>query len=103
MARGKIHFQNGRMGSALAIKIVPKSGDNKLIKILDDGTLILELRAPNVKGEVNDELKKFLPEILDVNDSQIEIIAGEGGLDKLVAILDVEADELDIRIMNYWS
>jgi uncharacterized protein (TIGR00251 family) len=102
MARRKFYLQNGRMGSALAIKVIPNSADNKLTHILDDGTLIIELRTPNAKGNGNMELIKFLAEIFDIIDSEIEIIAGEEGLDKLVAILDVEADELESRIKTYW-
>lgn len=98
----KVHFKNGRLGSALTIKIIPDSRKNQLTSILDDGTLVIKLRTTDTGQKTNTELIKFLAEILDLIDSELEIIAGEEGTDKLVAVFDVESDELERRIMDYW-
>lgn len=101
MTRGKIRFRDGEMGSALAVKIESKSHNNELVKILDDGTLLIHLRAPLAKEEMNKELKLFLANILDIADTKIEIVAGEDGVNKLVAILGVRAEEIEKQVMNY--
>jgi uncharacterized protein YggU (UPF0235/DUF167 family) len=91
------------MGSALAIKIVHQSTFDELTHISDDGTLILNLKSQPLSRDVNSSLISFLQKILKVSNNQIEIIAGEEGDEKLVAILDIDPDELHKRIMNYWQ
>lgn len=101
MNRRKIKFHNGRMGSAIAVKIEPESSRNGIKNILDDGTILIQLTSPISEVELNNGLVEYLAEILDVPKSKIEIIAGEG-FNKLVAIMDVDAEEIQTRIMNYF-
>jgi uncharacterized protein (TIGR00251 family) len=96
-------FHNGRRGSALTIQVVPQSNENKLTNILEDGTLKIKIKAPLAGGEADKMLVDYLEMIFDVQKYQIEIIAGEKGVDKIIAILDVDPDEIQKRIMNYWS
>lgn len=83
MDRRKIHIQNGRRGSALATKIIPKSEKNRIVNILDYGTLIIGLQASSSMDKANIELKLILAERLDVLDPDNEVL------------------DLGNRIMNY--
>ena len=91
-------FQNGRSGAAIAVRVIPRSKKNEIAQILGDGTIKIKLTAPPVQGKANEALVKFLAEILDVKQSQIEIIAGEKGRNKLVTVYDLDAEIVNQRI-----
>jgi uncharacterized protein YggU (UPF0235/DUF167 family) len=93
-------FHDGRSGSALAVRVIPKSDVNKILEILEDGTLKIQLRTSLDSGEINSVLMKYLENVLDVPQDKIEIIAGEMGTEKLIAILDVDPNDLQLRLMN---
>lgn len=91
-------FQNGRGGSAIAVRVTPRSNKDEVDKILGDGTIKIKLTAPPVQGKANKALIKFLAEILDVKQSQIEIIAGEKGRNKLITVYDLDSEIVNQRI-----
>jgi len=88
-------MHDGRQGAALAVKVTLGAPHNKISDILPDGTLRIKLKSE----ESNQELIKFLSEVLDVSISKIDIIGGHSGSDKLISILDVGKDEVQKRIM----
>lgn len=96
------HFHGGRKGAALAIRVTPRSGKNEITGILDDGTIKVRLAAPPVDGKANAALIEFLAEILDIAPSKIEIISGAAGRDKLVSILDMDADTATEKILKFY-
>ena len=63
----------------------------------------VRLTAPPVEGRANEELIKFLSEVLGVAKSQMEIVAGEKGRDKLVSILDMDSEEVHKKILEHLS
>jgi hypothetical protein len=91
-------FQNGRSGSAIAVRVFSGSKKNEIDQILGDGTIKIKLTTPPVQGKANKALVKLLAEILDVNQSQIEIIAGEKSRNKLVTVYDLDAEIVNQRI-----
>ena len=91
----------GRSGAALAVRVVPRSKREEISAILDDGTLKIRITAPPVEGKANRALIEFLSRVLDVPKSSIEIIAGEKGKNKLVAILDLDAQVVNQRILDW--
>lgn len=95
----KLH--NGRSGSAIAVRITPRSSRNEVAEILNDGTVKIRLTAPPVEGQANQALVKFLGEVLDVAPSNIEIVAGQTGRDKLVTILGMTAEEVHQKIIKH--
>jgi uncharacterized protein (TIGR00251 family) len=58
----------------------------------------VKLTAPPVQAKANKALVKFLAEILDIKQSDIEIIAGEKGRNKLVTIYGLETEIVNQRI-----
>ena len=52
-------------------------------------------------GKANRALVVFLSKVLGVRMNQIEIVAGQKGLDKIVAVDDMTAQEVENRIQGY--
>jgi len=87
----QFHLHDGKKGAALAIRVTPRARKNEIVEISSDGTIRIRLTAPPVENKANQALIEFLSEILGVPKSQIEIVAGQTGRDKLVSILGMDA------------
>jgi len=91
-------FHDARQGSALAVRVIPRAGRNQIVELMDDGRVKVRLAAAPVNGEANQQLIRFLADALDVPKSAIEIVAGLTSRDKLVTVLDLDAETLQQRI-----
>lgn len=96
----QFHLHNGKKGSALAVRVNPRSGRNAVSGISPDGTVQVDLTTPVDDLQINQSLVKLLAEILQVPGGRIEIVAGMGGKDKLVSILDLDAAEVQERLLR---
>ena len=99
MAARTHRLHNGKTGSALAVRVTPRAGRNRIAEVLSDGTVKIQLTAAPVDGEANARLIAFLAKVLDVARSNIEIVAGATGRDKLVSIVGMDAATLHERIL----
>ena len=99
MRRFKLH--NGKHGAALTIRVTPRARKSELGGILEDGTIRIRIKEPPVEGKANRALVTFLSEMLGVRKNQIEIVAGQKGLDKIVAVEAMTAEEVENRIQGY--
>ena len=97
----KFHLHDGKKGSALALRITPRSSRNQIVGVLNDGTIKVHIAAPPVDDEANKELVNFLSDVLGIPKSRIEIVAGESGRDKLVSIIDMDVDTAHQRILAH--
>lgn len=95
----KLH--GGQRGSALAVRVTPRASRNEIVEVLDDGTIKVRLAAPPADNEANEALINFLAEILGVPKSQLEIVAGEVGRDKLVSVVDMDVETAHQRILAH--
>jgi len=94
----KLH--NGKKGAALAVRVTPRASKNQIVGALNDGTVKIRITAAPTEGQANDELIKFLSDVLDVAKSRIEIVAGNTGRDKLISVLDMDAETLHKKIVE---
>ncbi|HTP00105.1 MAG TPA: DUF167 domain-containing protein [Anaerolineales bacterium] len=101
MSKRSFHLHDGRMGSALAVRITPRASRNEIAEVLPDGTIKIRIAAPPVDGEANEQLLVFLAEVLNVPKSRLEIVAGETGRDKLISVLDMDAETAHMRIVAH--
>jgi len=85
-------------GVTLAVQVVTRAKRNELAEILHDGTVKIRLVAPPVEGKANQNLMKFLADLLDVPVSKIEIIRGDKSRKKLVVIRDIDSNTVDMKI-----
>jgi uncharacterized protein YggU (UPF0235/DUF167 family) len=68
------------------IKVTTKQPKTEYLSTLDDETIKIRLKAVPEKGRANDELTRFLAEVLAIRKDTIEIIAGASDTVKLVRI-----------------
>ena len=92
MSAKEFHFRDGEAGVAFTIRVIPRARSNEISEVMDDGTLKIRLKAPPVDGKANEALVTFLADFFEVRKSQIEIVAGETGRNKLVSIVDLDPD-----------
>jgi uncharacterized protein (TIGR00251 family) len=84
------------------IIVTPKSSRSSIS--LEEGDLIrVKLNSPPVEGRANAECVKLFSKVLAVPKSAIEIIKGEKGRRKRIAIEGLSRDEALERIRNLQS
>ena len=69
--------------------------------MLSDGTVKVHIAAPPVDDEANKELIKFMADVLGVPKSRLDIVAGANGRDKLITVMDMDAEAVQKRILAY--
>jgi len=103
MVPRKFHLHNGKMGSAVAVRVSPRSSRNEIAEILNDGTVRIRLTASGDEMKINQALVDYLAEVLEVPRERVDIVAGVSGKDKLVSILDLDTAEVQRRILRKLS
>ena len=91
------------MGSALAVRVSPRSSRNEIAEILNDGTVRIRLTVTGDEMKINQALIDYLAEVLAVPRDRLDIVAGVSGKDKLVSILDLDTAEVQSRILRNLS
>ena len=87
-------FSEGKSGAAIAIRVTPRAKKSQIVSILSDSTIKIKLAAPPVEGKANEELIRFLAKVFKVRKSELEIVAGKTGRDKLVTVLGLSPEEM---------
>ena len=95
----KLH--NGQKGSALAVRVTPRASRNEIVELLEDGTIKVRLASPPSDSEANDALLAFMADILGVPQSQLDIVAGGVGRDKLISVVDMDVETAHQRILAH--
>ena len=93
-------LHDGKTGSAITVRITPRASQNEISEILDDGTIKIRLTSPPSEEKTNKALIAFLAEVLGVHPSQVEVVPGSTGIDKLVTITDMDKAEVQERILK---
>ena len=101
MSSRSFHLHDGKKGSALAVRVTPRANKDEIVEILSDGTVKVHLTAPPVEGKANAALLKFLSNVLDVPMRKLDIVAGIGGRDKLISVIDMDAQTLHKKILEH--
>lgn len=71
----------------IKVKIQPNSKENKITETLEDGTLRIKIKAPQIEGKANKELINFLSEEFKIAKSCIIIKTGASSRNKTIEIL----------------
>lgn len=82
----------------LRLHVQPKAGKSK-VSGLFDGCLKLAVQAPPVDGRANDEVLRYLAEILGLPLRQLSLVAGARGRRKQVAVAGLSANELRGKLL----
>jgi uncharacterized protein (TIGR00251 family) len=94
-------LHDGKKGAALAVRVTPRASKNEIVDILSDGTVKVHLTAPPVEGKANEALLKFLAKVLDVPLKQLEVVAGASSRDKLISVIDMDANTVHKKIVAH--
>ena len=100
MIRKQHNFHNGKIGSALAIRLALGAEENRVIKLLNDGTIKIQLVSSVYDQKANQDFINFLGKILNTSPSKIELVAGKDGKEVIVSVIDMTAEELQEKIIN---
>lgn len=101
MSDRKFNLHDGKRGSALAVRVTPRASRNEIVELLDDGTIKVRIAAPPSDNEANETLIDFLSEVLGVPKSRLDIVAGMSGRDKLISVIDMDAETAHARILAH--
>ncbi len=100
MSNRNFKLHNGKSGSAISVRITPRSARNEISDILDDGTVKVRLTAPPVDGKANQLLIEFFAKILGIKPVDINIIAGQTRKDKLLSIIGLTPEEVQEKLFQ---
>jgi uncharacterized protein (TIGR00251 family) len=101
MADRSFRLHDGKRGAAFAVRVTPRASRNKIMELQGDGTVKVHIAAAPVDDQANHELVKFMSEVLGVPKSRIDIVAGSTGRDKIIAVLDMDAEMVERRLKAY--
>ncbi|GAB4579425.1 MAG: hypothetical protein Fur0022_21630 [Anaerolineales bacterium] len=96
----KHSFHGGKKGTAIAVRIIPRSARNEIAEVLSDGSVKIRLTAPSDDPKLNTALVSFLSSVLGVAPSKIEVIGGETSHSKLVSVLDMDSGTAQEKIVQ---
>lgn len=97
----KFKLSDGKYGAAINVRVTPRARKTEFGGVLEDGTVRIRVQEPPVEGKANKALVAFLAKVMGVRRSRIEIVAGENGLDKIVAVEAMTAEEVENRIKGW--
>ena len=83
------------------MRITPRASRNEIHEILDDGTVKIRITAPPVDGQANKAIIDFLSDVLNVPKSKLEIVAGQTGKDKIIAVEGMNSKEVQIKVLQH--
>jgi uncharacterized protein len=94
------NLHDGKTGAAITVRVTPRAARTEISEILPDGTIHVHVTAANMDERSNQALLSFLADVLGVRDSQLEIVAGMSGNDKLITITDLDKAAVQERILK---
>lgn len=86
------------VSATLSVRIQPRSSKNGINR-MEDGSLKIRLTAPPVDGAANEALIKFLSDTLSISKSQVEIVSGLTGRQKIIRVSGMSEVDV-IRLLN---
>jgi len=95
-----LHLHDGKMGSAIAVQVIPEGREDEIIDILGDGTVQVRLACSADDESTNTALVRYLSKILSVPLAKIDIVAGHNNLSKIVSIIDLKSEETHNRVIK---
>ncbi len=95
----KYHLHDGKSGTALPVRVIPRARSNEIVEIMNDGAIKIRLKCKSDIKDVNKTLVKYLATILGVSTSNIEVVAGEAKQSKLVSVLNLDSVTAHERVL----
>jgi uncharacterized protein (TIGR00251 family) len=80
-------------GAQFALRVQPRASRNAIAGVMGDAVK-LAITAPPVDGKANQAVVEYLAELFDVAKSNIVIVSGESGRNKLIAVRGLSAEQV---------
>lgn len=96
----KFEITDAAGGAAFTVRVVTRASKTELAGIQDDGVLKVRLTESPEEGAANKQLVDFLAQILEVDASMIEIVAGENVRDKLISVENISPEYLEQTLLS---
>lgn len=77
----------------LEVQVQPNAGRNAIVAF-SENVLRVKIAAPPVEGKANQELIKYLSNLLNIRKSNISIDRGHTGRRKMVTISGIDSNDL---------
>ncbi|MEN8172502.1 MAG: DUF167 domain-containing protein [Chloroflexota bacterium] len=103
MVKRDYRLHNGKKGAAIGVRITPRASTNEIAEILNDGTIRIRLTSSPSDEKMDQQLTKFLAEILSIPASKVEVVVGDSSRDKLISIIDLDAQVVHKKILEHLS
>ncbi len=95
----KFEITDARGGSTFSVRVVSRADESEISGLQDDGTLKVRLKAPSAGDDAaNEELIGLLAAQLDLTPTQLEIVAGQTGREKLISVTGLSTADLEARL-----
>ena len=80
-------------GAQFALRVQPRASRTAIAGVMGDAVK-LAITAPPVDGKANQAVIEFLSDLFHVSKGSVEIVSGETGRNKLIAIRGVSAEQV---------
>jgi len=91
MVTRKYKLHDGKVGSALAVRLTSKASRNAIVGIMENGTVKVHVTTAPAGGADNEALMQLMADVLNVPKSKVAIVAGNTGRDKILSVLGLDA------------
>jgi uncharacterized protein (TIGR00251 family) len=85
-------------GAQFALRVQPRASRNAIAGTIGDAVK-LAITAPPVDGKANEAVVKYLADLFGVPKSNVVIVSGETGRNKLIAIRGMRAEQV-LKALN---
>jgi uncharacterized protein (TIGR00251 family) len=83
----------------LAIRVQPRAKRTEVAGERE-GAVVIRVNAPPLEGRANEAVRRLIAKRLNVPQSAVQIVRGEGSRDKLVRIEGLSADEARTALLS---
>ncbi len=84
-------------GAAFTVRVITKANNLEIVGVQDDGSL--KIRLTETPARANGQLVEYLAQVLEVDPSQIEIVAGSDKPNKIISVKDVTPGLIEERLV----
>jgi uncharacterized protein (TIGR00251 family) len=85
--------------ATLQLRVAPGASRAGVVGRHGDGWKVRVVAAPE-RGRANDAVVRLLADLLGLSTSDVAIVAGHGGRDKIVALTGIDSDEAARRLAS---
>mgnify|MGYP001203800331 CR=1 FL=1 len=94
----EFRITNAQHGAAFTVRVIAGADTIEIAGIQDDGSLQIHLTETPAEGRANAQLIDFLADLLEVDSSQIAIVAGENSPNKIISVDGVSPAQIEQRL-----